>query len=47
MRAEKRLLDEAYAVVGLPSGLAHAEKLRRAFVAGDIIPANELRTVTA
>lgn len=47
VRAEKRLLDEAYAVVGLPSGLAHAEKLRRAFVAGDIIPANELRTVTA
>lgn len=43
VRAEKRLLAEAYESAQLPSGVAHVEKLRRAFVAGDIIPSDELR----
>ena len=47
VRAEKRLLAEAYASADLPSGVAHVEKLRRAFVSGDIIPAAELRAVAA
>jgi hypothetical protein len=47
VRAEKRLLDEAYAAAELPPGLDHVEKLRRAFVAGDIIPNDELRAVSA
>lgn len=41
-RAERRLLSEAYAVAGVASGLAHVERLRRAFVAGDAIPRDEL-----
>ena len=45
VRPERRLLMEAYAAAQLPSGVVHAEKLRRAFVAGDIIPADELRAV--
>jgi hypothetical protein len=47
VRPERRLLAEAYAAAQLPSGLARAEKLRRAFVAGDIISADELRAVSA
>ncbi len=47
VRAEKRLLQEAYEASALPGGLEHVEKLRRAFVAGDIIPADELRAVAA
>lgn len=41
-RAERRLLDEAYAVAELESGVEHIERLRRAFVAGDPIPQSEL-----
>jgi hypothetical protein len=47
VRPERRLLAEAYVAAQLPSGVSHAEKLRRAFVAGDIIPAAELRAVAA
>jgi len=47
VRPERRLLAEAYAAAQLPPGADHAEKLRRAFVAGDIIPAAELRAVAA
>jgi hypothetical protein len=43
VRAERRLLAEAYASAELPSGVEHVEKLRRAFVAGDIISQDELR----
>jgi hypothetical protein len=43
VRAERRLLAEAYAAAELPCGLEHVEKLRRAFVAGDIIAREELR----
>jgi hypothetical protein len=43
VRAERRLLAEAYEAVGAPSGVAHVEKLRRAFVAGDVIARDELR----
>jgi len=43
VRAEKRLLSEAYELAKLPSRLDHVEKLRRAFVAGDIIPHDDLR----
>lgn len=37
VRAEKRLLHEAYELVKEPDQLEHIEKLRRAFVAGDVI----------
>jgi hypothetical protein len=37
VRAEKRLLSEAYELVALPEQLVHVEQLRRAFVAGDVI----------
>jgi hypothetical protein len=37
VRAEKRLLSEAYELVALPEQLGHVEHLRRAFVAGDVI----------
>jgi hypothetical protein len=47
VRAERRLLVEAYAATGIPSGLEHVEKLRRAFVAGDAIPRDELRASAA
>jgi hypothetical protein len=47
VRAEKRLLAEAFASAELPSGVAQVEKLRRAFVAGDIIPGNQLLAVAA
>lgn len=43
VRPERRLLAEAYAATQLPSGVEHVEKLRRAFVAGDVIPRDELR----
>jgi hypothetical protein len=43
VRSEKLLLNEAYAAAGVPLALEHVEKLRRAFVAGDIIPRDELR----
>lgn len=42
VRAERRLLVEAYAAAQIPPGLAHVEHLRRAFVAGDPIPREEL-----
>jgi hypothetical protein len=42
VRAERRLLEEAYAAAEIASGLAHVEKLRRAFVAGDVIARHEL-----
>jgi hypothetical protein len=47
VRAEKRLLSEAYRVAELPDGLAHVETLRRAFVAGDIISRADLRAAAA
>ena len=47
VRAERRLLEEAYHSAGLPSGLKHVEQLRRWFVAGDIIPHDELRRSAA
>jgi hypothetical protein len=47
VRPERRLLAEAYQAAQLPSGVVHVEKLRRAFVAGDIIPAGELRAIAA
>jgi hypothetical protein len=37
------LLEEAYAAAQVEPGLEHVEKLRRAFVAGDVIPRDELR----
>ncbi|HVU02461.1 MAG TPA: hypothetical protein VHE30_11945 [Polyangiaceae bacterium] len=43
VRAERELLVEAERVAGVGSGLAHVEKLRRAFVAGDPIPWEDLR----
>jgi hypothetical protein len=43
VRPERRLLEEAYDSAGLPSGVVHVEKLRRAFVAGDVISHDELR----
>jgi hypothetical protein len=43
VRAERRLLSEAYAAAQLTSRLDHVERLRRAFVAGDVIPPDELR----
>lgn len=45
VRTERRLLVEAYAAAGVAPGLSHVEKLRRAFVAGDVIPQGELRRV--
>ncbi len=45
VRAEKQLLERAYAVSGLEPALEHVEKLRRAFVAGDPIPKSELLAV--
>jgi hypothetical protein len=45
VRTERRLLAEAYAAAGVEPGLTHVEKLRRAFVAGDVIPRDELRRV--
>jgi hypothetical protein len=43
VRGERRLLSEAYAAAELEPGSAHVEKLLRAFVAGDVIPREELR----
>jgi hypothetical protein len=43
VRPERRLLAEAYAAAHIGSGLPHVEKLRRAFVAGDLIARDELR----
>jgi hypothetical protein len=45
VRSEKRLLLEAYAAAQVAPGLEHIERLRRAFVAGDAIPREELRRV--
>ena len=39
---ERRLLTEAYAACDIPPALEHVEQLRRAFVAGDPIPREEL-----
>jgi hypothetical protein len=47
VRAERRLLSEAYAAAELPPRVDHVEKLRRAFVAGDIISHAELRAAAA
>ena len=43
VRPERRLLAEAYAAAGISPGVEHVEKLRRAFVAGDVIARAELR----
>lgn len=37
VRAEKRLMNEAYELAQVPDQLEHVERLRRAFVAGDVI----------
>lgn len=42
VKRERRLLSEAYAAAKLEPALEHVEQLRRAFVAGDPIPAQEL-----
>jgi len=47
VRAERRLLAEAYHAAELPSGVEHVEQLRRWFIAGDIIPHDELRRAAA
>ena len=47
VRAERRLLAEAYAAANIPSGVDHVEKLRKAFVAGDVIPRDELRAAAS
>jgi hypothetical protein len=47
VRPERRLLTEAYAAAELPSGLEHVQRLRRAFVAGDVIPHDELRALAS
>jgi hypothetical protein len=47
VRPERRLLAEAYDAAQIPSGVEHVEKLRRAFVAGDVIPRDELRAAAA
>ena len=46
-RLDLPVLAEAYAAAQIPPGMAHIEKLRRAFVAGDVIPHEELRAVAA
>lgn len=43
VRSEKKLLAEAYAAAELTPGMDHVEKLRRAFVAGNVIAREELR----
>jgi len=43
VRAERRLLGDAYRVAGEPPRFEHVERLRRAFVAGDIISREEIR----
>jgi hypothetical protein len=43
VRPELRLLAEAYQAAALPSRLVEVEKLRRGFVAGDVITPEELR----
>lgn len=45
VRAERRLLSEAYEAAELTPGLERVEKLRRGFVAGDVIGHDELRAV--
>jgi len=47
VRAERRLLAEAYQAAQLSPGISQIEKLRRAFVAGDVIPREALRAVAA
>jgi hypothetical protein len=42
VRAEKRLLNEAYELVRVTDQLQHVEQLRRAFVAGDVIEREQL-----
>ena len=42
VKRERRLLAEAYAASEITPALEHVERLRRAFVAGDPIPADEL-----
>jgi hypothetical protein len=43
VRPERRLLAEAYAAAQITPGGGHVEKLRRAFIAGDVIARDELR----
>jgi hypothetical protein len=43
VRPERRLLAEAYRAAQIAPGVEHVEKLRRAFVAGDVIARDELR----
>lgn len=47
VRAERRLLAEAYAAAEVAPGVDHVEKLRGAFVAGDVIARGELRASAA
>lgn len=47
VRPERRLLAEAFAAAQLPSGLKDVQKLRRAFVVGDVIPPEQLRAVAS
>jgi hypothetical protein len=47
VRAERRLLAQAFAAAEVPSGIEHVQKLRRAFVAGDVIPRDELCAVAS
>jgi len=47
VRPERRLLVEAYAAAQIAPGVAHVEKLRRAFVAGDVIARDELRAAAS
>jgi hypothetical protein len=45
VRAERKLLSDAYRLAGVPSKLAAIDHLRRAFVQGDPISADDLRSV--
>jgi hypothetical protein len=47
VRPERRLLAEAYAAAQLDPDISQVEKLRRAFVAGDVIPHADLRAVAS
>jgi len=47
VRAERRLLAQAYAAAEITPGVEHVEKLRRAFVAGDVIARGELRAAAS
>jgi hypothetical protein len=47
VRSERRLLVEAFAAAGLPNGLEQVRRLRRAFVAGDVIDREELHSIAS